>query len=215
MKISRMKRKAVAPVLATLMMIAVAVAMSVIIFVWSQGFLSQTSSAAGGQQSQQNIAAQSSLSIESAVFSDSGSSGTNYGAITIVVRNVGSVGETLGSILITGVPTNVGLQDSLICSVSGSQTASDQAYGVACSPAGGFVQGAGTVPAGTSCPAATSCILYPTADTFVIGKGQAATITVELPLTTTAGAYLASGDLVSLKLTTTAGTFASQQYTAP
>ena len=68
MQISRTKRKAVAPVLATLMMIAVAVAMSVIIFVWSQGFLSQTSAAAGGQQSQQNLAASSGISIEAAVF---------------------------------------------------------------------------------------------------------------------------------------------------
>jgi len=92
------------------MMIAVAVAMSVIIFVWSQGFLSQTSSAAGGQQSQQNIAAQSSISIEEAVFSVSGKT------ITIVARNVGSVSETLGSATITGTPSNTnGLTGSAVC----------------------------------------------------------------------------------------------------
>ncbi|MDG6902717.1 MAG: hypothetical protein JRM80_12275 [Nitrososphaerota archaeon] len=109
MQISRSKRKAVAPVLATLMMIAVAVAMSVIIFVWSQGFLAQTSAAAGGQQSQQNLAASSGISIETAIFD------TSSKTITIVVRNVGSVAETLGSLQISGVPSNSGFSISDVC----------------------------------------------------------------------------------------------------
>jgi flagellin-like protein len=46
----KVARRAVSPVLATLMMVAVAVALSVIIFTWSQGFLSQTGEAASGQQ---------------------------------------------------------------------------------------------------------------------------------------------------------------------
>jgi flagellin-like protein len=54
--VKKVARRAVSPVLATLMMVAVAVALSVIIFTWSQGFLSQTGEAASGQQAAQNIA---------------------------------------------------------------------------------------------------------------------------------------------------------------
>jgi len=81
-------KKAVSPVLATLMMVAVAVAMSVIIFTWSQGFLSQTGEAAAGQQASQNVAAQSGILIESVTFS-----GVGGGSLTatVYVRNVGSV----------------------------------------------------------------------------------------------------------------------------
>jgi FlaG/FlaF family flagellin (archaellin) len=103
------ERQAVAPVLATLLMIAVAVAMSVIIFMWSQGFLSQTSSATGGQQGAQNIAAQSSISIEMAVFT-TGANGTS----TVIVRNVGSVSVTLGSIVVQGTSSNAGFKTAVI-----------------------------------------------------------------------------------------------------
>ena len=100
------KRKAVAPVLATLLMIAVAVAMSVIIFMWSQGFLSQTSSSTGSQQGAQNQAAQSSIAIESATFQlNTTNTGTNVTAATsgstVIIRNVGAVAITLGSITAT------------------------------------------------------------------------------------------------------------------
>jgi len=89
-------KRAVSPVLATLMMVAVAVAMSVIIFTWSQSFLSQTGEAASGQQASQNIAAQSGILIESATFS-----GTTA---TVYVRNVGSVSVTLGQAIAIGRP---------------------------------------------------------------------------------------------------------------
>jgi len=98
-------KKAVSPVLATLMMVAVAVALSVIIFTWSQSFLSQTSEAASGQQAAQNIAAQSGILIESATFAP----GTGA---TITVRNVGAVSVTLGNAIATGRPDNSGFTDS-------------------------------------------------------------------------------------------------------
>ena len=78
------RRRAVAPVLATILMIAVAVAMSVILFMWSQGFLNNTSSGTGAQQGAQNQAAQSSLSIEQQVMT-AGSSET----ITLIIRKSG------------------------------------------------------------------------------------------------------------------------------
>ena len=89
----KVARRAVSPVLATLMMVAVAVALSVIIFTWSQGFLSQTGEAASAQQAAQNIAAQSGILIESATF------GSDRG--TVVVRNVGKVHVTIDSYYLT------------------------------------------------------------------------------------------------------------------
>jgi flagellin-like protein len=89
--VKRIARRAVSPVLATLMMVAVAVALSVIIFTWSQGFLSQTGEAASGQQAQQNIAAQSGILIESATIPSDSNQATLY------VRNVGTVTVTIDS----------------------------------------------------------------------------------------------------------------------
>jgi flagellin-like protein len=89
----KIARRAISPVLATLMMVAVAVALSVIIFTWSQSFLSQTSEAASGQQAQQNIAAQSGILIESATFNTAASPPT----ATVYVRNVGTTTVTVDS----------------------------------------------------------------------------------------------------------------------
>lgn len=193
MQVRRTKRKAVAPVLATLMMIAVAVAMSVIIFVWSQGFLSQTSSAAGGQQSQQNLAASSGISIEAAVFTP-GNSGTGTGQVIVVIRNVGSVSEVIGSFQIDGVPSNAGFKGADICPFS-SGTAT-------C-----------TTPGGTSSHPNTATL----SSTTSIGKGSSVTLTYTIVSTNVAGneQALNSGDSLNLKITTSVGTFATQQYTVP
>jgi flagellin-like protein len=91
-------KKAVSPVLATLMMVAVAVALSVIIFTWSQGFLSQTGEAAQSGQQAQNIAAQSGILIESATFDVSDKYAIVY------VRNVGATSIDIGTVLATGKP---------------------------------------------------------------------------------------------------------------
>ena len=111
------KRKAVAPVLATLLMIAVAVAMSVIIFMWSQGFLSNTSSATGSQQGAQNVAAQSSINIESTTHSFPST-------LTLYIRNVGSVSVTLGQCILSGISSNVGFRDSAIQTIFTASTIS-------------------------------------------------------------------------------------------
>lgn len=166
------------------MMIAVAVAMAVIIFVWSQGFLSQTSSAAGGQQSQQNIAAQSSVSIDSATFTAT-NCGTTACTATIIVRNVGAVAETLGSLLIQGTPSNTGFQQSAICtSISGSSAS--------CSGDG------------------TSAVIITSGS---LSKSSAAVLTFTFG--TGSNQYPASGDIMTIKVATTAGTFATQQFTVP
>jgi len=108
----KMAKKAVSPVLATLMMVAVAVALSVIIFTWSQSFLSQTGEAASGQQAQQNIAAQSGILIESAKFSSN--------SVDVTVRNVGKVTVTLGNYYIT--KTSAGTTTSYTGSFTSSDT---------------------------------------------------------------------------------------------
>ncbi len=114
------KRKGVASILSNLLMIAVAVAMGVVIFMWSQGFLGGTSAAAQSQTSAQNVAAQSSISIEGvgwgiskdgitfvsinqtttgdATVTNNTSSGTEY--IRIAVRNVGGIGLSIGAVAI-------------------------------------------------------------------------------------------------------------------
>ena len=89
--------KAVSPVLATLLMRAVAVSMSVIMFMWSQNFLSTTSEAAAGQQAVQNRAAQSSIGIESVNFP----SGENT-HIQAIVRNTGNAYINIGGVYING-----------------------------------------------------------------------------------------------------------------
>jgi len=117
----RAAKRAVSPVLATLMMVAVAVAMSVIIFTWGQGFLSQTGEAASAQQASQNVAAQSGILIES-VPTKQWKSGTQNGNITIVVRNVGGVSVTLGTVQITPLKSNSGLNSSLTATYNSTTT---------------------------------------------------------------------------------------------
>jgi flagellin-like protein len=91
--VKKVARRAVSPVLATLMMVAVAVALSVIIFTWSQGFLSQTGEAAQSGQQAQNIAAQSGILIEAVTFNTTASPPT----ATVYVRNVGTTTVTVDS----------------------------------------------------------------------------------------------------------------------
>ena len=110
-------RRAVSPVLATLMMVAVAVAMSVIIFTWSQGYLSQTGEAASRQQAAQNIAAQSSIIIESVRFD------TTNNKIYVYVRNIGSVAVQPALAVATGYPTNSGFKTSSTANYAGSPLA--------------------------------------------------------------------------------------------
>ena len=105
-------KRAVSPVLATLLMIAVAVSMSVILFMWSQNFLASTSEAASSQQQAQNVAAQSSIAIEAVQFTedtnwdadgDNDATNDNDG-IVIVVRNVGTSKVTVGGLYIDSTP---------------------------------------------------------------------------------------------------------------
>jgi flagellin-like protein len=109
--VKKVARRAVSPVLATLMMVAVAVALSVIIFTWSQGFLSQTGEAAQSGQQAQNIAAQSGILIESVTFTTNNDNVPDD-SMTILIRNVGSVTVEPALAIATGRPTNSGFTGS-------------------------------------------------------------------------------------------------------
>jgi flagellin-like protein len=95
----RKGKKAVSPVLATLLMIAIAVSMSVILFMWSQNFLATTGEATAGQQAVQIRAAQSSIALESVSF-------RSATRMEIVARNTGSANINIGGVYINGLPIN-------------------------------------------------------------------------------------------------------------
>ena len=187
-------KKAVSPVLATLMMVAVAVAMSVIIFTWSQSFLSQTSEAASGQQAAQNIAAQSGLLIEAVTTTPT--SATN-GSAKIYLRNVGSVSFELGSLTLTGRLGNSGFNKTI--SIAQLNASSNNKF---------YVDSAKTKYLNIEAPSSLS-----------LSKGTPATITVSFADETYPsdfkGYLLLTGDVFTVKVTTKAGTFAQATYTVP
>jgi FlaG/FlaF family flagellin (archaellin) len=182
-------KKAVAPVLATLLMIAVAVSMSVIIFMWGQGFLSQTSEGTGAQQGAQNQAAQSSIAIEAAIF-ETGTSAK----ITLIVRNVGAVAVDLGSISVTGPSANAGFTGWV------SATLSDGSWSTDASDESDTTQ-YWTTDGGTS----------------TLSKGSSATITLTRTEGSSVDddTAISSGDIITIKVTTTVGTFAQSSFTVP
>lgn len=212
-------KRGVAPVLATLLMIAVAVAMSVIIFMWSQGFLSGTSGAAQSQTSQQNVAAQSSISIETIAFGLTPSSLTQISLndttadgvvqnisplgdsqdqyIQLVVRNVGGIAISIGGVTINGQ----------IHQLSVGNKARDFPGGFPCDiPCAddtdllkgqvvGFYYGSN----GKQITAATGEITIPPKGFAILNVGFAWSL----------------GSVTNIKVTTTAGTFAQQVVTSP
>jgi len=213
-------KRGVAPVLATLLMIAVAVAMSVIIFMWSQGFLSGTSGAAQSQTSQQNVAAQSSISLETIAFglSPSGLKSVELddasppGGLTtddsdvlfsdqyiqLVVRNVGGIAVSLGGITINGqihqlsvLTVATDFPGIFPCTATCTASGSQSTVGSALAT----YYGAN----GAQITAASGEITIPP-------KGFAI-VSVVFPWDL--------GSVTNIKVTTTAGTFAQQVTTSP
>jgi len=106
----KVSKKAVSPVIATLLMIAVAVAASVIVYVWSAGLLGTLMGGGGSQVKEQLI-------VEAYSWPQGGS-------LTLYLRNTGSspvkvekvyVGGSTGSI----TPTDIGVGVSMNVPVSG------------------------------------------------------------------------------------------------
>jgi flagellin-like protein len=89
MKIGKFKlsKRAVSPVIATLLMIAIAVAASIIVYVWSIGLLGGLMSSGGGAQTSEQL-------ILEAYDGDKG----------LTVRNVGTRSITLVALYVDGKP---------------------------------------------------------------------------------------------------------------
>lgn len=118
----RVSKKAVSPVIATLLMIAVAVAASVIVYVWSAGLLGTLMGGGGSQVKEQLI-------VEAYSWPSPGST------LTLYLRNTGSsavnvekvyVGGTAGGVTATDIP--VGTSTSL--TVNGVSGVAGTAYTV-------------------------------------------------------------------------------------
>jgi len=90
LKIGKFKvsKKAVSPVIATLLMIAVAVAAAVIVYVWSAGLLGTLMGGGGSQVKEQLI-------IEAYNWN-------NPGSLVLNIRNVGSASVTISKIYVGG-----------------------------------------------------------------------------------------------------------------
>jgi len=91
----RVSKKAVSPVIATLLMIAVAVAASVIVYVWSAGLLGTLMGGGGAQVKEQVI-------VEAYDWPTSDN-------LNLYVRNVGSSEVKIVAIYVGGTPNSVSI----------------------------------------------------------------------------------------------------------
>jgi len=90
----RVSKKAVSPVIATLLMIAVAVAASVIVYVWSAGLLGTLMGGGGAQVKEQLI-------MEAYDWAAAGT------ALTLYLRNVGSSSLNITAVYVGGDPATI------------------------------------------------------------------------------------------------------------
>jgi len=106
----RVRRKALSPVIATLLMVAIAVAAAIITYVWSMGLLGGLMGT-GGQQTKEQ------LIMEAYDW-------TTSGTLKLVVRNVGSSSVTVASIYLEGknignYTTNIAIGSTSAFTISG------------------------------------------------------------------------------------------------
>lgn len=110
--------RAVAPVIASLLMVAASVALLAIFSGFAGGLISTTSSALGAQSTLQEQVTISRLIITEAT-SQEYISGSKDGNVTIFVRNVGNTAITLGRVVVSGYPTNTGFRSTISTAFSG------------------------------------------------------------------------------------------------
>ena len=96
----RMDRKAVSPVIAVLLMIAVAVAAAILVYVWSMGLIG-TLQTGGGQQVREQI------ELDAYSWDDAGDE------ITLYLRNVGAADVTVDALYVQGQVATTGLEKIL------------------------------------------------------------------------------------------------------
>ena len=104
----KVKRKAVSPVIATLLMIAIAVAAAILVYVWSMGLVG-TLQGTGGQQTREQLILEAYDATGTATW-------------TLYVRNVGPTNSTISAVYVEGTPVTVGGTTSLTPGASGTVT---------------------------------------------------------------------------------------------
>ena len=104
----RMNRKAVSPVIATLLMIAIAVAAAILVYVWSMGLIGGLQTG-GGQQVREQI------EMDEYVWT----SGTS---VTLYLRNVGNAKIDVAAVYVEGHPGTPSGTTSLDPLASGTVT---------------------------------------------------------------------------------------------
>jgi len=118
----RVSKKAVSPVIATLLMIAVAVAASVIVYVWSAGLLGTLMGGGGSQVKEQLI-------VEAYSW-------LTAGTLTLNLRNTGSSSVTVDKVYVAGTSMTFsgtttidpGVSATVTVTISGLSTTPGTAY---------------------------------------------------------------------------------------
>ena len=87
----KLNRKAISPVIATLLMIAIAVAASILVYVWSMGLVGSLQGT-GGQQTREQ------LIMEAYVASAT--------PFTLYIRNVGPTTSVIAAVYVEGIPAS-------------------------------------------------------------------------------------------------------------
>jgi len=107
----KLNRKAISPVIATLLMIAIAVAASILVYVWSMGLVGSLQGT-GGQQTREQLIMEAYDATDLA---------SPY-AWTLHIRNVGPTTSTIAAVYVEGQPTTLSGTTSFSPGASGTLT---------------------------------------------------------------------------------------------
>jgi flagellin-like protein len=105
----KLNRKAISPVIATLLMIAIAVAASILVYVWSMGLVGSLQGT-GGQQTREQLIMEAYVATTS--------------PLTLYIRNVGPTTSVIAAVYVEGISANFGGIDSYTPGATGTLTIS-------------------------------------------------------------------------------------------
>ena len=189
----RARRHGISAVISVLLLVAVAVSLSVVLFVSTTGYLSGVTGALSSQQPSQSLAAQTIISIESTTSKAYSTGFPTDGYVSLYVRNVGAVSLTIGSLTVTAPPTNAGQTKSFSAVLTGTSWAQPYSNMRICSE----------LPSQSNCDGAALCA-GPVASTATLTKTQN---TAKVVLAWCSGASPAprSGDAFQIQINTNVG----------
>lgn len=193
------KRSGVSALISTLLLVAIAVTLSVALFVSTTGYLSGLTSSIGNAQPGQNRAAQTIISIENTVskaYTTNFTSNPSNGYVELFVRNVGGVSLTLGSVAVTAPPTNGGQNKSFLSVLSaGTWSTPSVRNVVVCSEATNE----------TSCETSLACKSSASPLTQLTSQQNTAKIWIEWCSHPTGSPVPESGDAFQIQVSSTVG----------